>query len=146
MKVILQRVKSANCIVNNEIVSEIEKGYLLLVGFTHTDELENVKKMAKKIANLRVFEDEMGKMNLSIKDVNGCILAISQFTLYADPTSGNRPSFINAMRPDEANYLYEKFVEILNNDYKIITKKGVFGSHMELYPVCDGPVTINLEF
>lgn len=146
MRVILQRVKRANCIVNNNIVSEIEHGYLLLVGFTHTDNLDNINKMAKKIANLRVFEDSEGKMNLSIKSVNGSILAISQFTLYADPASGNRPSFIDAMRPVPANELYEKFVEILNNEYQIITKKGVFGADMELNPVCDGPVTISLEF
>ncbi len=146
MKVVLQRVKTANCIVNKEEVSKIEKGYLLLVGFTHTDSLDNVLKMAKKIANLRVFEDEQGKMNLSIKDVNGEILAISQFTLYADPTHGNRPSFVDAMKPVEANNLYEEFVKILNNDYSILTKKGVFGADMELHPVCDGPVTINLEF
>ena len=146
MKVVLQRVQYANCIVEKEMVSEINKGYLLLVGFTHSDTIENVKKMAKKISALRVFTDEFDKMNLSIKDVNGEILAISQFTLYADPNSGNRPSFINAMRPVEANALYEEFVRILNNDYQIITKKGVFGAHMELHPVCDGPVTINLEF
>lgn len=146
MKVVLQRVTSANCIVDKVVVSCINKGYLLLIGFTHNDTLSNVQKMAKKIANLRVFEDEAGKMNLSIKDVDGSILAISQFTLYADPSSGNRPSFINAMRPEEANALYEEFVKILNNDYQIITKKGVFGAHMVLNPVCDGPVTINLEF
>ncbi len=146
MRVILQRVKRANCIVDNKIVSEINKGYLLLVGFTHNDNIENVKKMSKKIANLRVFEDEVGKMNLSIKNVDGSILAISQFTLYADPASGNRPSFIEAMKPIPANELYEEFVKILNEEYQIITKKGVFGAEMELNPVCDGPVTISLEF
>lgn len=146
MRVVLQRVKRANCIVDNKIVSEIEKGYLLLVGFTHNDSIENVRKMAKKIANLRVFEDNEGKMNLSIKSVNGSILAISQFTLYADPNSGNRPSFIDAMRPVPANQLYETFIDILNSEYEITTKKGVFGAEMELNPVCDGPVTINLEF
>lgn len=146
MRVVLQRVKRANCIVENKIVSEINKGYLLLVGFTHSDNMENVKKMAKKIANLRVFEDEEGKMNLSIKAVDGAILAISQFTLYADPTSGNRPSFVDAMKPLEANKLYEEFVELLNREYQIVTKKGIFGADMELNPVCDGPVTISLEF
>lgn len=146
MRVVLQRVKRANCIVENKIVSEINKGYLLLVGFTHSDNIENVKKMAKKIANLRVFEDEEGKMNLSIKAVDGAILAISQFTLYADPTSGNRPSFVDAMKPLEANKLYEEFVELLNREYQIVTKKGIFGADMELNPVCDGPVTISLEF
>ncbi len=146
MRVVLQRVKRANCIVNKEVVSEINKGYLLLVGFTHDDNLDKVNKMAKKIANLRVFEDEHGKMNLSIKNVDGQILAISQFTLYADPTSGNRPSFVDAMKPVPANELYEEFVKILNDEYQIITKKGVFGADMELNPVCDGPVTISLEF
>ena len=146
MRVVLQRVKRANCIVNSKIVSEINKGYLLLVGFTHDDNLDKVNKMAKKIANLRVFEDEQGKMNLSIKSVDGQILAISQFTLYADPTSGNRPTFVDAMKPLPANELYEEFVKILNDEYQIITKKGVFGADMELNPVCDGPVTISLEF
>ena len=146
MRVVLQRVKSANCVVDNKIVNEINTGYLLLIGFTHTDTIDNVKKMAKKISALRVFTDEFDKMNLSIKNVNGEILAISQFTLYADPNSGNRPSFINAMKPDLADGLYEEFVKLMNTEYQIVTKKGVFGAHMELHAVCDGPVTINLEF
>ncbi len=146
MKVVLQRVQYANCVVEKEVVSEINRGYMLLVGFTHTDTIENVKKMAKKISALRVFTDEFDKMNLSIKDVNGQILAISQFTLYADPNSGNRPSFINAMKPSPADELYQEFVKILNEEYQITTKKGVFGAHMELHTICDGPVTINLEF
>ena len=113
---------------------------------------ENPEQMPNKDFRLQlstiyqIFEDEFGKINKSLKDVNGAILAISQFTLYADPASGNRPSFIDAMRPVPANELYEKFVEILNNEYQIITKKGVFGADMELNPVCDGPVTISLEF
>lgn len=146
MKVVLQRVQYANCVVDEKIVSEINRGYLLLIGFTHTDTIENVKKMAKKIAALRVFNDECDKMNLSIKNVEGQILAISQFTLYADPNSGNRPSFINAMKPVLADELYQEFVKILNDEYQITTKKGVFGAHMELHTICDGPVTINLEF
>jgi D-tyrosyl-tRNA(Tyr) deacylase len=146
MKVTLQRVTYANCIVDGKLINEINKGYMLLVGFTNNDNIENVKKMAKKVANLRIFEDNCGKMNLSIKDVNGEILAISQFTLYADTTQGNRPSFINSMKPDEAKLLYEHFVDILNREYNIITKLGVFGAHMVLNPVCDGPVTINMEF
>lgn len=146
MKVTLQRVSSANCVVDNHLISEIQKGYMLLIGFTKSDTIENVKKMAKKVANLRVFDDENGKMNLSIKDVNGEILAISQFTLYADTTAGNRPSFINCMNPEIADNLYNKFVEIIMNDYQIPIKKGVFGAHMYLNIVCDGPVTINMEF
>lgn len=146
MKVTVQRVTNANVVVDNKVVNEVSKGYLLLVGFTTTDTIENVIKMAKKVANLRVFEDENGKMNLSILQVKGEILAISQFTLYADPNSGNRPSFVNSMNPTEANFLYEKFVEILNNEYQIKTLPGVFGAHMYLNITCDGPVTINLEF
>lgn len=146
MKVTLQRVTYADCIVDGKIISQIDKGYLVLVGFTHSDTIENVKKMAKKVANLRIFEDDQDKMNLSIKDVNGEILAISQFTLYADTTQGNRPSFVNSMRPDPAKELYDEFLNLLNNEYNIITKPGVFGAHMVLNPVCDGPVTINMEF
>ena len=146
MKITLQRVSYANCVVNNELVSEINHGYMILVGFTHSDTIENVKKMAKKVANLRVFEDDNEKMNLSILDVKGEILAISQFTLYADTLAGNRPSFINSMRPIPANELYQEFVKILTEEYHIPTKKGVFGAHMILNPVCDGPVTINMEF
>ena len=146
MKVTLQRVNYANCIVDGKLISEINKGFMILVGFTHTDTIENVKKMAKKVANLRIFEDENEKMNLSIKDVQGEILAISQFTLYADTLSGNRPSFVNSMKPMPANELYQEFVKVLINEYQIPTKMGVFGAHMVLNPICDGPVTINMEF
>ena len=146
MKVTIQRVSSASCVVNNQLINKIEHGYMLLIGFTHNDTLENVNKMCKKIANLRIFEDQNDKMNLSIKDVNGSILAISQFTLYADCNGGNRPSFVDSMRPDPANELYLKMIDILNNEYQIPTFGGVFGAHMYLNPICDGPVTINLEF
>lgn len=146
MKVTIQRVLSASCIVNNEIINKIDRGFMILIGFTHEDTLENVKKMCKKIANLRIFEDDADKMNLSIKDISGSILAISQFTLYADCNGGNRPSFINSMKPDMANQLYLQMIDILNKEYNIPTYGGVFGAHMYLNPVCDGPVTINLEF
>lgn len=146
MKVTIQRVSSASCVVNNQLINKIDHGYMLLIGFTHNDTLENVNKMCKKIANLRVFEDQNDKMNLSIKDVKGSILAISQFTLYADCNGGNRPSFVDSMRPDPANELYLKMIDILNNEYQIPTFGGVFGAHMYLNPICDGPVTINLEF
>lgn len=149
MKVIIQRVKQASCKVfeNNEyrLVSTIEKGYMLLVSFTHTDNQEIAKKMAKKIVDLRIFNDEFGKMNLDIKQVNGSILSISQFTLYGDTNKGNRPSFVNSMRPNEANQLYEFFNKTLN-ELGVLTKPGVFGGDMLLEPFCDGPVTIEMEF
>lgn len=145
MRVTIQRVKRAKCITNKKIVSEIEKGFLVLVGFTHEDTIDIVHKMARKIAMLRVFDDEAGKMNKAIKDVDGEILAISQFTLYADPLSGNRPSFTQSMAKDQANQLYLAFMNILNSEYQIKTLPGSFGEHMDLDILCDGPVTINIE-
>lgn len=149
MRVVVQRVKKASCKVfeNGEyqMVSTIEHGLMLLVGFTHTDTIENVKKMAKKIVDLRIFNDEFGKMNLDIKQVKGSILSISQFTLYGDTRKGNRPSFVESMRPEFANALYEEFNKILN-EFGVETKPGVFGGDMLLEPYCDGPVTIEMEF
>lgn len=146
MKVVVQRVLNAECVVNKEVVSRIPFGLMLLVSFTHSDNIQNVELMAKKIANLRIFEDENQKMNLSIQDVKGQILAISQFTLYANTVKGNRPSFVDCMSPALANDYYEKFIEIMNNTYNIKTLPGVFGADMKLNIVCDGPVTITLEF
>lgn len=146
MKVIVQKVLSASCTVNDKITGKINHGYMLLVGFTHTDTMENVNKMAKKIVGLRIFEDENGKMNLDIKSVNGEILSISQFTLYGDCNKGNRPSFVNSMRPEFAEDLYLKFNEVLRQEYDMHVETGTFGAHMILDPVCDGPVTIELEF
>ena len=146
MKVIVQKVLSASCTVNDKITGKINHGYMLLVGFTHTDTMENVNKMAKKIVGLRIFEDENGKMNLDIKSVNGEILSISQFTVYGDCNKGNRPSFVNSMRPEFAEDLYLKFNEVLRQEYDMHVETGIFGAHMILDPVCDGPVTIELEF
>ena len=146
MKVVVQKVLSASCTVDNKITGKIDQGFMLLVGFTHSDTIENVNKMAKKIVGLRIFEDESGKMNLSIKDVGGKILSISQFTLYGDCNKGNRPSFVNSMNPVDANNLYNKFNEILKNEYEMVVETGIFGAHMILDPICDGPVTIELEF
>ena len=145
MKIVLQRVSRASVIVDKVTLNSIEKGYMLLVSFTHSDTMEQVIKMAKKVSNLRVFEDENEKLNLSIKDVNGSILSISQFTLYGDASKGNRPSFVESMKFDEANKLYEAFNKELNEVHNIVTKGGSFGNHMEIDLVHDGPVTIILE-
>ena len=146
MKVIVQKVLSASCTVDNKITGKINQGYMLLVGFTHSDTIENVLKMAKKIVGLRIFEDENGKMNLDIKSVNGEILSISQFTLYGDCNKGNRPSFVNSMRPEFAEELYLKFNDVLRKEYDMKVETGIFGAHMILDPICDGPVTIEVEF
>jgi D-tyrosyl-tRNA(Tyr) deacylase len=145
MRVLVQRVSKSKCYINNELYSEINKGYLLLVGFTNGDSLETIKKAAKKIVNLRIFEDEKQKMNLNIKQVSGSIMSISQFTLYANTDNGNRPSFIESLNPLEAEPLYKLFNHELGTS-GIFTVTGVFGEHMDLDFVNDGPVTILLEF
>lgn len=141
MRVVVQRVTKASCTINGKVYSKIDKGYLLLVGFTHTDSMKEVKYLAKKIANLRVFEDENQKMNLSLKTVGGKILSISQFTLYADTKDGNRPAFIKAMNPKDATILYDLFNEELRT-YDIEVQTGIFGADMKIELVNDGPVTI----
>ena len=145
MKVVVQRVSEASCTVNGEIISSIKHGLLLLVGFTHADTIEEVHYMAKKIANLRIFEDENHRMNKSVLDMNYEILSISQFTLYGDAGKGNRPSFIAAMKPKEAKRLYVQLGTILNKVYGIQTVDGAFGETMEIALINSGPVTIELE-
>lgn len=145
MRVVLQRVKHAKCTIDGIVTGEISQGYLLFVGFTHTDSEENLNKAAKKIANLRVFEDENGKMNLNINAVSGDILSISQFTLYADTNQGNRPSFVNAMNPTSANELYLSFNKKLR-EYGLNVKEGVFGADMKIDLLNDGPCTIIFDF
>lgn len=144
MKVIVQRSLKASCIVDNLITGKIDFGYMLLVGFTHNDNIEKIKKMVKKIINLRVFQDENDKMNLSIKNVGGSILSISQFTLYADATNGNRPSFVNAMSPVEAEKFYHIFNTLLREE-GIRVEEGIFGADMHIDFINQGPVTIILE-
>lgn len=145
MKVVIQRVKKASCKVNNEIVSSINNGLLLLVGLTDTDTIKEVEYCAKKIANMRIFEDVNGKLNESILDKGYQILSISQFTLYGETKKGNRPSFTKAMEPVKANQLYEKLTDILINEYNIQTYQGMFGEMMDISLINDGPVTIILE-
>ena len=143
MKVVVQRSKKSKVTINNKVNGSINKGYVLLVGFTHGDTTDIVDKMINKILNLRIFEDENNKMNLSIKDIDGSILSISQFTLYADSKKGNRPSFINAMKPDEASKLYDYFNQELSKYIEVNT--GIFGADMKVEIYNDGPVTIILD-
>ena len=143
MKVVVQRSKKSSVSVDGKLVSSIDKGLVLLVGFTLGDTEEKLANMARKIANLRIFDDEAGIMNKSILDVGGSILSISQFTLYGDATKGNRPSYIKAMKGDEAIVLYEKFNAELNK--YVETLPGVFGADMEVSITNSGPVTIILE-
>lgn len=145
MKLVVQRALESNVKVDNEIVGKINKGFVVLCGITHTDTEKEADILARKLCNLRVFEDENEKMNLSLKDVRGELLIISQFTLYADSmSSGNRPSFINAAKPDKAEPLYEYFIKKCEEE-GIHVEKGVFGAHMEVSIKNNGPVTIILE-
>ncbi len=144
MKVILQRVKKASVSVDKKTVGQIDKGLLILVGFTKEDKEQEIDWMINKITNLRIFDDENGIMNLSVKDVKGSILSVSQFTLYADSKKGNRPSYINALGGEEAIKLYEIFNKKLRNT-GISTEEGIFGADMEVSLINDGPVTIILE-
>ena len=144
MKVVVQRCKRAKVSVNNQVVGEINEGVMLLVGFTQNDSLKEIKYLADKVINLRIFDDENGVMNKSLKDVNGSILSISQFTLYADTSRGRRPSYIKALNGKEASNLYDKFNEELKN-HNIHVETGIFGSEMEVDFINDGPITIILE-
>lgn len=143
MRVIVQRSKNSKVEVDGKLINKIDFGYVLLVSFTQTDTIDNIKAMTKKIANLRIFDDENGVMNKSILEVNGSILSISQFTLYADTKKGNRPSYFNALSGDEAIKLYEEFNKEMN-EY-VPTYSGVFGADMQVSILNDGPVTITLE-
>lgn len=143
MKIVVQRVKSA-AVTNDAIHREISKGFCLLVGVGNGDTEADVEVLAKKIANSRIFEDEAGKLNLNIQQIEGEILSISQFTLYADVKKGNRPGFTNAMAPDEANALYEKFNDALRS-YNLNVETGDFGTDMLIDIQNDGPVTIIYE-
>ncbi|MBB5182019.1 D-aminoacyl-tRNA deacylase [Catenisphaera adipataccumulans] len=144
MKVVVQRCKYAKCTIDGRVTGQIDQGYCLFVGFTQSDTPEVVTKMVRKIAKLRIFNDENGKMNVSIQDVHGSVLSISQFTLYADAKKGNRPSFVKAAKPDQAIPLYEQFNEAFKT-YDIPVETGVFGADMKIELYNDGPVTIILD-
>ena len=143
MKIVVQRVTSSCVEVDKKIVGKIDKGLMLLVSFTQCDNEKNIDWMINKVLNLRIFDDENGIMNKSVLDVGGSILSISQFTLYGDANKGNRPSYINALRGEEAIKLYNEFNDKLKNHIKVET--GVFGADMKVSLINDGPVTILLE-
>ncbi len=144
MRAVVQRVKSTTLKVDGELISEIPFGLTVFLGIRSGDTQAQAEELAKKIANLRIFEDENGKMNLSVKDVGGEVLLVSQFTLYGDASKGNRPSFTLAERPEIAEPLYEHAVEALRG-HGVTVKKGVFGADMKIEQLNDGPVTILLE-
>ena len=144
MRIVVQRVKEASCVVDGIVTGKCDKGFLLFIGYNNNDTIKEQEKCLKKVLGLRIFEDENNKMNRSLKDVNGDILAISQFTLYADCKHGNRPSFTEAMEYNKANEMYLKFVSMLRNEgFEVGT--GVFGADMKISLVNDGPVTIIID-
>ena len=142
MKAVIQRVKSASVAVNGETVGSIGEGYMILLGVMEGDEKKHAEVTAKKTASLRIFTDEDDKMNKSILDIDGEILVVSQFTLCADVKKGNRPSFINSAKPETANELYEYFMQCLKDNGVKKVEHGIFGEHMEVSLVNNGPVTI----
>jgi len=144
MRLVIQRVSNAKVEVDNKIVGEIRKGFLVLFGAGKGDTKEKADFLVEKLCNLRVFEDSNNKMNLSIKDIDGELLVVSQFTLYADCKKGNRPSFVNAAEPDEANELYKYFMDKCKNKVRKV-EKGIFGADMKVSLLNDGPVTIILD-
>lgn len=144
MKLVIQRVKHAKVEVENKIVGKIGQGFLVLLGVGPDDTKETADYLVQKLIKLRVFEDENGKMNLALKDINGELLIVSQFTLYADCSGGNRPSFTLAAKPDKANELYEYFISKCEKE-NIKVEHGIFGADMKVELSNDGPVTIILE-
>jgi D-tyrosyl-tRNA(Tyr) deacylase len=144
MKLVIQRVTNASVTVENKIVGKIGQGFLVLLGVGPEDTTKEADYLVQKLIKLRVFEDENGKMNLSLKDINGELLIVSQFTLYADCSSGNRPSFVNAAKPEIANELYEYFIKKCKEE-NIKVEHGIFGADMKVELLNDGPVTILLE-
>jgi len=145
MKLVIQRVSHASVTVDGTVIGKIENGYLVLVGVGQADTKADAERLVKKMINLRIFSDENGKINKSLKDVNGELLLVSQFTLYADCSHGKRPSFTNAMKPDTATVYYDKFVEALGNITGKKIQTGIFGADMKVELLNDGPVTVMLD-
>lgn len=144
MKFVIQRVTNASCMADNKITGEISQGFLVFIGISDTDTREIADKMVRKLLGLRIFEDAQGKTNLSLNDVKGGLLLISQFTLYADCRKGNRPSFINAGKPDAAKALYEYIIDCCKQQIPIV-ECGIFGADMKISLLNDGPFTIILD-
>ncbi len=144
MKIVVQRVKNASVTIDEKIHGQINKGFLVLLGITTSDTISDVDYLVKKVCNLRVFNDENDKMNLGLKDINGSLLIISQFTLYGDCSHGNRPSFIEAARPETAIPLYEYFISECKKEVPIV-ETGIFGADMKVSLLNDGPVTIIID-
>ncbi len=144
MKVVVQKVLNASVVVNKEEVGKINSGLLIFVGFTHNDNISNIKYIVNKIVNLRIFEDYNNVMNLSAKELNKELLVVSQFTLYADTSKGNRPSYINSLKHEEASVLYDLFVEELKKS-NLKVETGIFRSDMKVNLINDGPTTIIIE-
>ena len=143
MRIVVQRVTEASVTISNKVYSSINKGLLLFLGIEDTDSFEDIEWLCSKLINLRIFNDIDGVMNISIKDVSGSFLIVSQFTLHASTKKGNRPSYIKAARPEKAIPLYENFVSLLKKEVNVQT--GIFGTHMEVNLVNDGPVTILMD-
>lgn len=144
MRFVIQRVKYAKVEVKGEITGQIEDGFLVLIGINNEDNREIADKMIKKLVNMRIFQDENGKTNLALNDVNGSLLLVSQFTLYADCKKGNRPSFVHAGAPDMANDLYEYIIDRCREKVPIV-EKGIFGADMKVSLLNDGPFTVILD-
>jgi D-tyrosyl-tRNA(Tyr) deacylase len=144
MIAVIQRVSHASCEIEERQETKIKKGILILLGIEHRDNQEDVEWLSKKVVNMRIFSDEEGKMNLSCKDIGGEAMVISQFTLHASTKKGNRPSFIEAAKPDQAIPLYESFIQVLKKELKTV-ETGEFGAHMNISLCNDGPVTIIID-
>jgi D-tyrosyl-tRNA(Tyr) deacylase len=144
MRAVVQRVSEASVVVDGQTVGQIGRGFLILLGISHEDGEAEARWLARKIAGLRVFEDDAGKMNLALQDVGGGILVVSQFTLYGDVRKGRRPSFVNAARPEHAQPLYQRFCELIAGE-GIPVERGIFQAHMDVRLTNDGPVTLWLD-
>jgi D-tyrosyl-tRNA(Tyr) deacylase len=146
MRAVIQRtLQPAKVVVNDTVTGWIEKGFVVYLGIEDSDDMEDIQWLARKLVNLRIFNDQNDKMNLSLQDVNGSVLLISQFTLFASTKKGNRPSFLRSAKPEKANEIYQMFQEELLREYEIQVATGVFGAHMHVEYTNDGPVTIIID-